>query len=150
MENLFYTEIQGDLFETDSPVIAHGCNCRGVMGAGVAKIVAQKYPDVRRIYKNLCSEDKFQLGYCQLIYSQFGSKIIANLGTQYYPGADARLNAIEMALENLGIQLKAFDINEVALPMIGCGIGGLKWEDVSVIVKKFAETHKIKTTVYYL
>jgi O-acetyl-ADP-ribose deacetylase (regulator of RNase III) len=41
-----YSERQGDLFAaTDLDGIAHGVNCHGQMGAGIAKIIREKYPE---------------------------------------------------------------------------------------------------------
>ena len=38
---------KGDLFDTDHQIIAHGCNCRGGYGAGIAGQMAKKYPKAR-------------------------------------------------------------------------------------------------------
>jgi len=146
----YYTENKSDLFSTQFPVIVHGTNCHGVMGAGVARVVAEKYPDVYGWYKAVCANGDFQLGGCQLLYSAVGKKWIANLATQYDLGSDARLSAVEVSLHNLAIKLNKINVGSVAMPMIGCGIGGLNWTDVSKLVKRFAKQNEIQTAVHYL
>ena len=38
----------GDLLQASVDIIAHGCNCQQIMGAGIAKYISQIYPEVRR------------------------------------------------------------------------------------------------------
>lgn len=146
--NKFYSEVKGDLFSCSEDYILHGTNLRGKMGAGVAAIVARKFPNACAIYQKACNQRTVQLG-SSLICPRENGKIIVNLFSQRELGADARLSAVEVALDNLSEQLHAMDA-EVAMPMIGCGIGGLNWLDVSPLVQKFAAVNKIKTVVYYL
>ena len=39
-------------FEKDFNVILHGCNCFSTMGAGIAKQIAEKYPEAYRADKS--------------------------------------------------------------------------------------------------
>ena len=36
--------------------LAHGTNCHGVMGSGVAKAVRNKFPEAYTEYKTLCED----------------------------------------------------------------------------------------------
>ena len=47
--------VKADIFTTDCDIIVHQVNCYGVMGAGIAKQVKERYPDVYDIYKSLCN-----------------------------------------------------------------------------------------------
>lgn len=48
--------ITGDIFEVATTgIIAHQVNCRGVMGAGIAREVAQQFPQAEADYKARCS-----------------------------------------------------------------------------------------------
>jgi O-acetyl-ADP-ribose deacetylase (regulator of RNase III) len=48
--------VSGDLFDTeyDAQAIAHGCNCQGSMGAGVAKTIRARYPEMDAEYRSRC------------------------------------------------------------------------------------------------
>ena len=48
--------IKGDIRDTDCKVIAHGVNCQGVMGSGVAKALYEKWPEVKKSYLKYCNK----------------------------------------------------------------------------------------------
>lgn len=51
---------KGDIFRIDGvSSYAHGCNCAGAMGKGIAVQFKSKYPDMYLEYKQLCKENKF-------------------------------------------------------------------------------------------
>ena len=51
---------KGDIFRIEGvSSYAHGCNCAGAMGKGIAVQFKDKYPDMYLEYKLLCKENKF-------------------------------------------------------------------------------------------
>ena len=46
--------VSGNLLEIEEGIICHQVNCQGVMGAGVAKTIASRYPQVLSAYRELC------------------------------------------------------------------------------------------------
>lgn len=77
-------------------------------------------------------------------------KWVANLATQDKPGAHARVCWIE---ESVGKLLKwsvERGIKNVAMPMIGCGLGGLYWyEDVQPVLKRLSLEYDVDLHVHY-
>ena len=131
---------QGDMFTTDAPAIGHGCNTVGVMGAGVAAIVRRKFPDTHQAYWDLCSRKAFEGGEV-LVTKEFvpgseGAFYVFNMMTQVNPGADASLELVKQAAEHSVQEALDRGIFTIAIPQIGCGIGGLKWEDVEPVLRK--------------
>jgi O-acetyl-ADP-ribose deacetylase (regulator of RNase III) len=120
--------IQGNLLESDERVIAHGCNTWGLMGAGFALQVKRKYPFVHECYETECHEKRFVAGSALPVW--FDQRIIFNLGTQIKPGAEAKEWFITLAFANMAERCSRLGIDRVAIPAIGCGIGGLVWADV--------------------
>lgn len=59
---------------------AHGCNCAGAMGKGIALQFKEKYPQMYLKYKKLCKDGLFSLG--DVFVHDYGNGIIFNLGTQ--------------------------------------------------------------------
>src|SRR5271167_114181 len=45
-----------DITTVDEGIIAHGCNCQGVMGSGVARFLRDKYPQIFPYYQDLCGQ----------------------------------------------------------------------------------------------
>lgn len=119
----------GDLIKSDEEVIAHGCNCVGVMGAGIALQVARVYPVVEYHYKQAVQRGTFPLGSAQLIHPN-GFRRVFNLGTQFQPGRDASLRAVYLSFTNMAETCYVQKIKRVAIPRIGCGIGGLEWDPI--------------------
>lgn len=143
----------GDLLKSDEPVIAHGCNTRGAMGAGIARQVANTYPDVEIWYRKQCSNHEFVLGSVQPIWTRKGGveRLVINLGTQDRPGADATPWGIFLSFANLAEQMERIDVPRVAIPRIGAGIGGLSWsrEVVPAITEAMARASRPLDIVVY-
>lgn len=140
--------IKGDLLKASEPLIGHGVNCRGIMGAGIAKQIKQKHPEVFKRYKNLCDEvnkDPCLLGASQIVAD--GNVHVCNMFTQVFPGPYAKLYAIQDCFE--AFSFEALDLEEIAIPMIGCGLGGLDWKDVEDVILT-SKTFLDEVRVYYL
>lgn len=128
----------GDVFTTEAVYIGHGVNCQGVMGLGIAKTVREKFPETYKTYAQRCAEDRLQLGDV-LIVSE-GDKHIVNLATQRFPGPDARYDALFHACLDAANQIQTIcksngRVPIMAIPQIGCGIGGLEWFKVENLLK---------------
>ena len=145
-------EKEGDLLESNLDILAHQSNCMGVMGAGIALSIKNKYPKVFSQYKQVTNsyKDKKQLmGRCLLI-SEEGKiikldnriennnvKIIANLFGQYSYGKG--LQTDYQALKKALLELKKFAQNNnlsIGIPYgIGCGNAGGDWNIVEGIIE---------------
>jgi len=125
---------KGDVTEAPEQLIAHGCNCSGGFGSGVAGAIRRKYPAVRDAY--MAHEPK-TLGTCQFI--SHADRIWVNAFTQQSYGNDgaqyADLTAVGYCLAEIADYMGANGYKTIAMPKIGCGLGGLKWEQVSVLVE---------------
>ena len=54
---------KGDIFRIDGvSSYAHGCNCAGAMGKGIALQFKLKYPQMYRLYKKKCMAGTFIVG----------------------------------------------------------------------------------------
>jgi ribA/ribD-fused uncharacterized protein len=135
--------VAGDLFDNDyeAEALAHGCNCQGSMGAGVAKTFRARYPEMYEEYRGRCKAEPraFNLGDCWLWRSDRRPWVF-NLGTQEgYWRSRASYEAIEAALLKMREQADAETIAVVAMPRIGVGYGGLSWKKVRAIVERVFE-----------
>lgn len=142
----------GDLMEADEDAIAHGCNTVGAMGAGIARTVRDRYPDAYTQYRKACETMNFHVGSAQAVWCPPG-KIVYNLGTQRNPGADATVWGIFLAFANMAEDALVRGVSSIAIPRIGCGIGGLSWVYVeSAIAEALARTSHpdLAITVYDL
>ena len=80
----------GDVLASGAPIIAHQVNCKGVMGAGVAKAIKKKYRSVYNDYRKLCVEKGAALmGETQFVWTA-DRTVVANCFAQNEFGIGSR------------------------------------------------------------
>jgi O-acetyl-ADP-ribose deacetylase (regulator of RNase III) len=131
---------QGNIFNLQEiQNYAHGCNCAGAMGKGIALQFKKKFPKMYLEYNRLCKENQFILG--EIYVYNYGSGIVFNLGTQLTWKTKADINAIESSLIKMLSYALQNNIYKIALPKIGAGLGGLLWNDVKYVIDKVANNY---------
>ena len=143
---------KGNLFETNIEHIVHGCNAQGVMGSGVARIVRDDYTDAYEFYKAQHAEHGLKLGDVQFV--QASGKTIVNAITQHLFGKPAEptrfvdYDAVADCMKTVNQVLKLSGYTQVAMPMIGAGLGGGDWS----VIEKIIEEHltDVQPVVYVL
>lgn len=124
--------VNQDLLSVESGVIAHQVNCLGVMGAGVARQIAAKYPEVLTSYKKYVLDSRDPLGNCQLV--QVADDLwVANIFGQRGVGSrkvQTDYGAVYTAFDQLRQQMGRHKLgNTVHVPFgIGCGLAGGDWK----------------------
>jgi O-acetyl-ADP-ribose deacetylase (regulator of RNase III) len=130
--------VSGDLFlnRFKAEALAHGCNCAGSMGAGIAVGFRERYPEMFAEYRRRCKADppEFVLGGA-FLWREDGKPAVFNLGTQPRPGRGATYAAVEAALRAMCEAADAAKITTIALPRIAAGYGGLSWKKVRAIIE---------------
>ena len=132
--------VSGDLFANrfKAQALAHGCNCQGSMGAGIATGFRDRYPAMYAEYRRCCKAEprEFNLGDAWL-WKADEQPWVFNLGTQeHYWRARASYEAIEQALRRMRERADAEGVRSIAIPRIGVGYGGLSWKKVRAIVEQ--------------
>ena len=139
-------EVNGNLLTYPGiQVIGHQTNCLSVMGAGIAKQIKARWPEVFREYCDYCKSqsDKHNLlGTIQVLKTDDG-KYIANLFGEYSyyksiapyeEGGKPRhtdYDALWQCLRRLHIWMALNDIKTGGVPdHIGCGLAGGNWDGV--------------------
>jgi len=133
--------ITKDITTVSSPaIIIHGVNCQRTMQSGVAKALYTKWPHVKDSYMSFAKED-MKLGMTSSV--QVRNKLyVMNCWTQqeygYDQGIYADSHAIKECLESTAVFCAESNIRQIYSPRMGCGLGGLNWEnDVQPILVKF-------------
>lgn len=146
--------INGNILDSEDDMICHQVNCKAVMGAGLAKQIANKFKNVFNEYKAKCAMYSFNsnnlLGSCDFVEckSNNGNKlIITNLYGQNDIGIKVRQTNYEFLYQSLE---KMFNyLNEqsilynrpynVGIPYkLGCGLAGGNWHIVYAMIESFA------------
>lgn len=147
----------GDIFGFDDiDIIIHQANCFNVMGAGIAKVISEKYPEAVQADNRTIKGDKSKLGTFTSSGPCSDNKIIINMYGQYSYGGrkchtdyDAIEKALEEFIEDYESVCCVTDIPlRVAVPYgMGCGLGGGDWKRVSAILNKLFEVRKEFTLI---
>ena len=135
--------VTGDLFvnRVSAEAFAHGCNCAGSMGAGIAVGFKERYPAMFEEFRRRCKArpPEFTLGDV-FLWREEGRPAVFNLGTQPRPGRGATYPVVEAALKALRAAADGAGIATIAMPRIAAGYGGLSWKKVRALIEAaFAE-----------
>lgn len=126
-----------DLFQSKAQVWVNPVNCVGVMGAGVAKKFASKFPDVLNYYRHVCNVQKsMQPGFIiTMRHDAPPPSWVVCLATKDHWKNPSKLTWIADGLDNLASWCKEEQISSLAIPAIGCGLGGLDWSVVRPMIE---------------
>ena len=124
---------QGNLLKARTEALVNTVNTVGVMGKGVALQFRRAYPEMYRAYQKACAAKDVQLGQVQVFDLGGlvgGPRWLINFPTKGHWKARSRLPDIESGLADLITTVERLGIQSIALPPLGCGSGGLEWNDV--------------------
>lgn len=143
-------EIKGDLIklakEKKFDLIAHGCNCQKVMGAGIAKQIAKNFPSAYSADKKDQRLPIERLGDFTIGgFNSITTLYILNLYTQFLPGKNLDYEALTLCLRKVNM---LFYNRSIGLPQIGAGIAGGDWNRIKEIIKTELKDMDV-TIVYY-
>ena len=123
----------GDLFTTQAQTRVNTVNCVGIMGKGVAQEFKKRYPSMFEDYAERCERKQVRLGEPYL-YRDRSGVFIVNFPTKDHWRSPSRLSDIERGLDYFVQHHAEWGIKSVAFPPLGCGNGGLSWEEVGPLM----------------
>lgn len=122
---------KGSILESRADAIINTVNCKGVMGAGIAKEVAKRYPHILKDYQASVAVGSFTPG-TVLWYPTMESKPdwVICFATKDHWKASSQYRWITIGLSNLvwtfkNLQKSELAISSSAFPALGCGLGKL-------------------------
>ena len=122
-------------------------NTVGVMGAGLALEFKRRYPEMFGFYKWACKHRAISTG--TLVYYNDYVKIIILFPTKQDWRSKSRIEYIEEGLKFFVYSCSiSKDIPSVSFPMLGCGLGGLKWGDVKPLMEKYLQDVDIPVYIH--
>lgn len=123
---------RADILTANVEAIVNPVNCVGVMGKGVALEFKRAYPANFALYKVACERGDMKPGtvYTVLTGKRVNPRYIINFPTKRHWRDSSRMEDIESGLVALVDTVKMHGIKSIAIPALGCGLGGLRWSDV--------------------
>lgn len=120
----------GDMFDANAEAIVNTVNCVGIMGRGIALQFKKRFPDNFRYYETACKRKEVVPGKV-LVYetgNMINPKYIINFPTKRHWRGASRIEDIETGLAALVDVIRELNITSIAIPPLGCGLGGLDWD----------------------
>jgi O-acetyl-ADP-ribose deacetylase (regulator of RNase III) len=139
--------VSGNIFNSDKQTITNAVNTVGVMGNGLAAQFKKKYPEYFNQYKIECFDKTLAIGQLT-VYQLNENKQILNFPTKEHWKNTSTLMYIESGLQYLAENYYNMNITSLALPPLGCGLGGLQWEDVYTMMLDYLTPLEIEIDIY--
>ena len=138
----------GDIFKSKCEALVNPVNIKGIMGKGLALAFKTKYPAHFENYKRACQNGEMTTDKV-LAYQEKNGPMIICLATKADWRDSSKMEYVSAGLDDLVKQIKTLGIRSVAIPKLGCGLGGLDWAKVRpLIVEKLSSLDGISVEIY--
>ena len=122
----------GDILSADVEALVNTVNCVGISGRGIALQFRKAFPENFKAYELACKRGEVQPG--RMFVFDTGQltnpRYIINFPTKRHWRGKSRLEDIELGLQALVREVRQRGIRSIAVPPLGCGLGGLRWSKV--------------------
>ncbi|HUY90898.1 MAG TPA: DarT ssDNA thymidine ADP-ribosyltransferase family protein [Pirellulales bacterium] len=157
--------IEGDMFFSGMQTLTVSVNLQGIMGKGLASRAKYQFPDVYVYYQDCCRSKRVTAAK-PCIYKREASldQELADLTTPLETSnavkwfmlfatkrkwrENSRMDDIEGGLAWFRDHFRDEGVLSVALPALGCGLGGLDWGDVGPLMCKYLHGIGIDVAIY--
>jgi O-acetyl-ADP-ribose deacetylase (regulator of RNase III) len=140
--------LNGDMFASGADSLVCPVNCIGVMGAGLAKVFAKRYPDASAVYRRECRDGAMDPGDVIPVLSRSAERLPSKPGPLLYFAATkqhwrdpSQLEWVQRCAHSLVNRARANASTQesIVIPALGVGCGGLSWEAVRPILLDAAD-----------
>jgi len=162
-ESIRYVKDGSDILEADADAIVIPVNCVGTMGAGLAQQASLRHPEMLCRYYEACRRKRIRAGGILVWRNAFDGenpreRVIADvppppryivlLATKSHWRNPSREEWVDSGLKALAKWIKKSDVESVAVPALGCGLGGLKWKRVRKLTEKRLGKARCRVDIY--
>jgi len=129
---------KGNVLEADVEALVNTVNCVGFMGKGIALQFKQAFPANFRAYEAACRAGEvvpgrmFTFDNGRLINPRY----IINFPTKRHWRGKSRIADIRSGLKALVADVRRLGVRSIAVPPLGCGLGGLDWREVRPMIEE--------------
>lgn len=122
----------GDILSEDAEALVNAVNCVGVMGRGLALQFKRAFPENFHAYARACGRGEVTPGRMHVhdLGRIANPRCIVNFPTKRHWRDGSRIEDVEAGLADLRRTVRERGIRSIAVPPLGCGLGGLDWSGV--------------------
>jgi O-acetyl-ADP-ribose deacetylase (regulator of RNase III) len=140
--------MHGGIFDSTAEGLVNPVNCVGVMGAGLAAQFKARFPANNLAYVAACVARQVKIGMVFTHETGGAPKYIFNFPTKRHWAEPSRIEFIQEGLIALRGELERTKAASVAVPALGCGLGGLSWEQVGPLILEQLAGLEAKIMIY--
>lgn len=141
----------GNILTEDAEALVNTVNCVGIMGRGMALQFKKVFPENFKSYAVACKQNQVQPG--RMFVYETGRltnpRYIMNFPTKRHWRDKSRMEDIDSGLIALAKQIRSRDIHSIAIPALGCGLGGLDWLEVRPRIERIVEQFSGLTAIAF-
>lgn len=141
---------KGDLLQEPTDAIVNTVNTIGVMGKGLALQFKERFPLNYKLYRKAAESNLVEVGKVFITATQELSPFyIINFPTKKHWKEKSKLDYIKDGLDDLVQVIQNKGIKSLAIPPLGCGLGGLKWSEVKPLIeKKLGQIEALEVVIF--
>ena len=129
----------GNIFDEPVEALVNPVNCEGTDGRGMARAFRHRFTANHQAYQAACHRHELTPGRLFVFRTGLAQpEYIVNFPTKRYWRLPSQLGYIDAGLGDLAKQVQARGIQSIAVPALGCGLGGLDWDEVRPLIVKAA------------
>lgn len=141
------TVLGQDIIQTKCQTFVIPVNKVGTMGKGLALYFAKRFPSLVPTYRRFCYIEVFDKDKIAIADLPNGKKVL------FFPTKDhwrekSTYNLIEEGLEALANRYLVLGIESIAIPRLGCGEGGLDFDEVLKLIYKHLDKIPLRVVIY--
>lgn len=145
------TFTSGDILRADAEAIVNTVNCVGAMGRGIALQFKKAWPENFKAYAAACKQKEVKPG--NMFITETGQltnpKYIINFPTKRHWRDGSKIDDVGLGLDALVQEIRVKNIKSIAIPPLGCGLGGLDWTEVRQLIEaKLGDLNNVEILVY--
>ena len=157
--------IDGDMFFSNLQTLTISVNLQGVMGKGLASRAKYQFPDVYVAYQDVCRAKRITATKPYLYkressldeeLADVGAPLVAPnavkwfllFATKRHWKDNSRLDDIEGGLTWVRENYQTQGIQSLAMPALGCGLGGLDWKKVGPLMCEYLHGVNMSVAIY--
>ena len=157
--------IDGDMFFSNLQTLTISVNLQGIMGKGLASRAKYQFPDVYVAYQDVCRAKRLTATKPYLYkressldeeLADIGAPIVAPnavkwfllFATKRHWKDNSRLDDIKGGLAWVRDNYQRQGIQSLAMPALGCGLGGLHWKEIGPLMCQYLHGIDISVAIY--
>jgi O-acetyl-ADP-ribose deacetylase (regulator of RNase III) len=142
---------KGNILEAEAEALVNTVNCVGLMGKGIALQFKQAFPANFKAYEAACNSGDVVPGRMFIFDNGrlINPRYVINFPTKRHWRGKSRIADIRSGLKELTADVRRLGVQSIAVPPLGCGLGGLDWREVRPMIEKaFSELPGVRVLLF--